>query len=214
MLDILAAFQTFANCSLLWVAGRFDGFSFVLAESMKKSRSGGGFTESLLIITGTMGAGKTAVLGEASDILTQRQIVHAAIDLDVLGLAYLPSAAVSDGVMYDNLRSLCENYAALGVKRFLVARAIEDNAQLRLCRDTIPASTTVVCRLIASIKAMQRRVQMRELGISQQEHIDRVAKLNAILDRAQLEDFAVTNEERPLTEVALEVLVRAGWIPS
>jgi len=53
-----------------------------------------------------MGAGKTAVLAESSDILAQRQIVHAAIDLDALGLAHLPSAARSDGVMYDNLRSI------------------------------------------------------------------------------------------------------------
>jgi hypothetical protein len=38
-----------------------------------------------------MGAGKSAVLGEASDILAQHCIVHAAIDMDALGLAYLPS---------------------------------------------------------------------------------------------------------------------------
>ena len=166
----------------------------------------------MLIITGTMGAGKTAVLGEASDILAQRQIVHAAIDLDALGLARLPSAVPSDGVMYENLRSICRNYAALGVRRFLVARAIENEAQLKLCRDIIPAANTVVCRLVASIEAMKRRVQMRDLGISQREYVARVAKLNVILDRAQLEDFAVTNEDRPLTEVAIEVLVRAGWI--
>lgn len=159
-----------------------------------------------------MGAGKTAVLGEASDILAQRQIVHAAIDLDGLGLAHLPSAAPSDGVMHDNLRSLCSNYAALGVQRFLLARAIEDDAQLRLCREVIPATNTVVCRLSASIETMKYRVLMRDVGISQREYVARVAKLNAILDRAQLEDFAVTNEDRPLTEVATEVLVRAGWI--
>ena len=40
-------------------------------------------TEALLIITGTMGAGKTTVLAEASDILTLRHVVHAAIDLDM-----------------------------------------------------------------------------------------------------------------------------------
>jgi hypothetical protein len=166
----------------------------------------------LLIITGTMGAGKTAVLGEASDILAQRQIVHAAIDLDALGLAHLPSAAPSDGVMYANLRSTCRNYAALGVRRFLVARAIEGDAQLRLCREIIPAANTVVCRLTASIDAMKRRVQMRDLGILQREYVARVTKLNAILDRAQFEDFAVANEDRPLTEVAIEVLAHAGWI--
>lgn len=159
-----------------------------------------------------MGAGKTAVLGEASDILAHRQIVHAAIDLDALGLAHLPAAAFSDSVMYDNLRSICGNFAALGVQRFLVARAIEDEAQLKLCREIIPAANTVVCRLVASIEAMKRRVRMRELGISQREYVARVAKLNAILDRARLEDFAVRNEDRPLTEVAIAVLVQAGWI--
>jgi len=169
-------------------------------------------TKSLLIITGTMGAGKTAVLGEASDILAQRQIAHAAIDLDALGVAHLPSAAFSDGVMYDNLRSICRNYTALGVQRFLLARAIEDDAQLRLCRDIIPAANTVVCRLTASIETMERRVQMRDSGISGREYVARVTKLNVVLDRAQLEDFAVTNEDRSLTEVALEMLVRAGWI--
>jgi hypothetical protein len=50
------------------------------------------------------------------------------------------------------------------------------------------------------------------LGISQRKFVARVAKLNAILDRAQLADFVVTNEDCPLTEVAIEVLVRAGWI--
>jgi hypothetical protein len=179
---------------------------------MKRSKNDGGLTESLLIITGTMGAGKTAVLGEASDILAQRKIVHAAIDLDALGLAHLPSAAPSDGLMYNNLRSICRNYAALGVQRFLVARAVEDSAQLKLCRDIIPAGNSVVCRLTASMETMKRRVQLRDLGVSQREYVDRVAKLDVILDRARLEDFAVTNENRSLTDVALEMLVKAGWI--
>jgi hypothetical protein len=180
---------------------------------MKGSKGDRGLTKSLLVITGTMGAGKTAVLGEASDILARRQIVHAAIDLDALGLAHLPSAA-NNGAMYDNLRSICSNYAALGVQRFLLARAIEDRAQLELCRNIIPAANTVVCRLTASIEAMKRRVKMRDLGILQREYIARVAKLSVILDRARLEDFAVTNENRSLTDVALEMLVKAEWISS
>jgi hypothetical protein len=174
--------------------------------------SDGELTESLLIITGTMGAGKTAVLGEASDILALRQIIHAAIDLDALGVAHLPSATRSDGVMYDNLRSIYGNYAALGVQRFLVARAIEDGAQLELCRATIPAANVVVCRLTASIEAMKRRVETRDLGMMQHEYVARVAKLNLILDRARLENFAVINEQRSLSDVAYEMLVKAGWI--
>ncbi len=164
------------------------------------------------MITGTMGAGKTAVMGEASDLLAQRQIVHAAIDLDALGLAYLPSAAPSDAVMYDNLRAVSRNYAALGVERFLVARAIEDDAQLRVCREIIPAANTVVCRLTASLETMKRRVEMRDSGVLQGEYVARVAALNAILDRVRLEDFVVSNEDRDVADVALEMLVRAGWI--
>ena len=59
---------------------------------------------------------------------------------------------------------------------------------------------------------MKRRVQLRDLGVSQREYVDRVAKLDVILDRARLEDFAVTNENRSLTDVALEMLVKARWI--
>jgi hypothetical protein len=182
------------------------------AEKHGMIKNPGGLTESLLIITGSMGAGKTSVLGEASDILALRHIAHAAIDLDALGLTHLPSASGNDGVMYRNLQSVCENYASLGVKRLLLARAVENHAELELCRSAVSAKGVVVCRLTASIETMQRRVKMRELGLSQREYVARVAKLNDILDRAQLHDFAISNENRPLSEVGYEMLLKAGWI--
>lgn len=159
-----------------------------------------------------MGAGKTTVLGEVSDLLALRDITHAAIDLDALGLAYLPSTASNDSVMYRNLQSICKNYASVGVTRFLMARAIEDRAELELCRSAVSASNTVVCRLAADIETMQQRVKMRESGVSQREYVARVANLNLTLDAAQLEDFIVTNEGRSVTEVAQEMLVKAEWI--
>jgi hypothetical protein len=141
-----------------------------------------------------------------------RHIAHAAIDLDALGIAYLPSASGNDGVMYRNLQSVCENYASFGVRKLLLARAVENHAELELCRSAVSAKSVVVCRLTASIETMQRRVKMRELGLSQREYIARVTKLNDILDRARLEDFAISNENRPLSEVAHEMLLKAGWI--
>ena len=166
----------------------------------------------MLIITGSMGAGKTSVLAEASDTLALRHIVHAAIDLDALGLAHLPFSAGNDGAMYRNLESVCKNYAALGVTRILLARAMEDRAELELCRTAVTAATTTVCRLTAGIHTMQQRVKMRESGVMQREYVDRVAILDAVLDRAQLEDFAVINENRSLSKVAQEMLRKAGWI--
>ena len=59
---------------------------------------------------------------------------------------------------------------------------------------------------------MERRVKERESGVTQREYVARVAKLNAILDRARLEDFSMSSENRSITEVAHVMLVRAGWI--
>jgi len=166
----------------------------------------------LLIITGSMGAGKTSVLAEASDILALRHIVHAAVDLHALGLAHLPSAAANDGAMYRNLEAVCRNYAALGVTRLLLARAMEDRAELELCRSVVAAANTQVCRLTAGMDTMQQRVKMRESGVLQVQFVDRVVTLDAILDRARLEDFLVINEDRPINNVAKEMLIKAGWI--
>jgi hypothetical protein len=184
------------------------------SETIAASICDGGVMNSLLVITGGMGAGKTSVLSEASDLLVAHNIAHAAIDLDALGLSFLPSAAAPDCIMFSNLRSVCENYAALGMTRFLVARAIEDHAQLEICRGAVSATNMTVCRLVVSIETMQLRIRMRESGIAQRELFARVAKLNAILDHAQVEDFIVTNEDRLLTDVAREMLVKSEWISS
>ena len=98
---------------------------------MKKAKGEGMDRESVLIITGSMGAGKSTVLGEASDLLSGRGIVHAAIDMDALGLGCLPFGTLTDDAMFSNLRSVRHNYAALGVRRFLLARALESQMQLQ-----------------------------------------------------------------------------------
>ncbi len=168
--------------------------------------------QSLLIITGSMGSGKTAVLGEASDLLALRGISHAAIDLDKLGMARLPVDATNSDVMYRNLETVWRNYMTLGVDRLLLARAIESHADFERCLAAVAAKEVVVCRLMASIETMQQRVGLRELGVCRSQYIDRVITLNSALDRALLENFVITNEGRSLTEVAKEVLERSGWL--
>jgi hypothetical protein len=167
---------------------------------------------SLLVITGTMGAGKSAVLAEASDLLAMRNIVHAAIDLDALGLAHLSPPAVNDDAMYANLQSVCGNYASLGVRRFMVARAVESQVQLERGRRACNAESVSVCRLTASSHTLRERVRSRETGVLQEKFMARVDELDAILNRSRLEGFTVINEGRSVTAVAHEVLVRAGWI--
>ena len=159
-----------------------------------------------------MGSGKTTVLSEASDLLTARNIPHASIDVDALGTAHLPSTLQHRHLMYKNLQSVWENYAHAGVTRLLLARAIEDRAELEQCRNAVSGAEIVICRLTANLQTMQDRVQTREIGTLQNTFIARVAELNSILDRAHLEDFSISNENRSFTEVANEMLVRAAWL--
>jgi hypothetical protein len=180
----------------------------------------------VLVITGSMGAGKTTLMVEASDLLTGQGVRHAAIDLDALGIALLPprpataederSEAGMSGalerVMYLNLRDVWANYRAAGVNRLLLARAVE-HGELPLLKQTIGDAHIAICRIRAPLATMEARVRLRERGIFQDTFVRRVAELDGLLDRAALEDFAVTNDgNRSITEVASEILQRAGWI--
>lgn len=166
----------------------------------------------MLIISGSMGAGKTAVLAEASDILAAKAQPHAAIDLDTLGVAHLPAGTGDDDLMYRNLACVWSNYAAAGLRALLLAGAIEDRRELQRCLEAIPGAEIVVCRLTAAIDTMQQRVRMRETGMLGDQFVKRVAELEVTLDHARLESFSVRNDERGVTEVAHEVLARAGWL--
>ena len=46
----------------------------------------------------------------------------------------------------------------------------------------------------------------------QEQFVARVAVLEALLDAAGLDDFAVENDDRSVTDVARAILGRAGWL--
>src|SRR5262245_9478455 len=109
----------------------------------------------LLVITGSMGAGKTTVMAEASDLLTARGITHAAVDLDALSLAFRPDRSSTTDLAGANLRSVWQNYAAAGIDRLLLAAAVESADQLQQFRTILSATAVVVCRLTAPLATMQ-----------------------------------------------------------
>jgi hypothetical protein len=65
---------------------------------------------------------------------------------------------------------------------------------------------------MADLKTMQGRIQIREPGMLQTTFVTRVARLDALLDQAGVEDFSIENSGRSVTDVARDVLVRAGWL--
>jgi hypothetical protein len=165
----------------------------------------------VLVISGGMGSGKTSVLVEASDLLRAADVPHAAIDFDMLAFGHWPSSAPDD-VAYRNLGAVWNTFAATGVERLLISEAVDSANTLDHVRASIPSATVMVCRLRASIHTMRERVWQREFGMLQQQFVDRVEEVEAAIDAAGLEDFSVSNDGRSITDVAREVLERAGWL--
>ena len=165
----------------------------------------------VLVISGSMGSGKTAILGEASDLLTANDVLHAAIDLDAISLQLLPDQ-LSRNVHVRNIADIHKNCSDAGITRFLVAVAIEDADVLADLKAAFGVDEIVVCRLTASVETMAARLRIREPGIRQEEFVERSRQLDVALDKAALEDFTLPNDDRNVTEVAEELLRRAGWI--
>jgi hypothetical protein len=165
----------------------------------------------VLIISGSMGSGKTTVLGEASDLLAAADVCHAAVDLDALGIVHAPSGGSGD-IEFCNLATVWRNFAAAGVDRLIVACALESAATLDGIRGAVPGAEVVICRLRAAVTTMEERVARRDPGILRDMYVARVAELEAALDRVRLEDFTLANDEVSITTVAQEMLSRAGWL--
>ena len=164
----------------------------------------------VLVISGSMGSGKTTVMAEASDLLAAAGIVHAAIDLDALSLGHFSALPVD--LLERNLASLWQNYDSAGITRLLIAEALDSSGKRDQIVRVIPQARVVVCRLRARIETMEARVRQREPGMLQPELVARVGALEASLDSTRIADFEVDNDGRSLTAVARELLRLAGWL--
>lgn len=167
----------------------------------------------LLVISGSMGSGKTTVLAEVSDLLEEADVAHAALDMDELARIHPQPVEQGDQLTFTSLAALWPIYAAAGAERLVVAWALEDRHELQLYRDAVPGAEPVVCQLEAPIKTMQERVRIREPGMLQAQLVANAAALTERLRLAHTEDFKVdSGEQRSVTDVAREVLSRAGWL--
>jgi hypothetical protein len=165
----------------------------------------------VLVISGSMGSGKTTVLAEATDLLMSADVAHAAIDLDFLLIAHAPRGVPHD-LKFRNLAAVWTNYSAAGIQNLLLCEPIDSVETRERLRQTIPCNELIVCRLRAPLATMQERIRRRETGVFQDKYVERVAALERELDAGTVEDFSVENDGRPVTEVARELLVRAGWL--
>jgi ribosomal protein S18 acetylase RimI-like enzyme len=168
----------------------------------------------VLVLTGTICAGKSRIAGAIYTLLRDREVPHARIDGDELCQTWPtpPGDPAEDGLAFANLAAIVPNLAERGLSSVVLARVVEKPGDRERYQGVFPGATITVVRVTASEATRQARVLQREpTGYWQDWGLARTVELEEHLDRLAAEDFRVENDGRPTPEVAAEVLDRAGW---
>lgn len=172
----------------------------------------------VLIINGTIGAGKTAVAGAVATLLEDRGVRFGYIDADYLCQAE-PSPAddrYNQGLLFANLTAVAPQYRVRGYGCMVIARVVEDDADRgRHARAFTsvagPAEVTIV-RVTASEETRRARLLEREPeGRWQEWALARTVDLEDSLDAADVDDAVVDNDGRTPSQTAEELLDTIGW---
>jgi adenylylsulfate kinase-like enzyme len=166
-----------------------------------------------LLLSGTVGSGKTVVAIEIGHILEQQGKPAAVVDLDWLGWLHLRSSAITaDQLIARNLAAIWPNLRDAGMRYAVLARAMLGRDAKEALQAAAPGANLVVVRLTASPQTIELRLRRRDTGRELEEHLREGESMSQAMDRTRLEDTSVATDDRTPTEVAQEVLERVGWI--
>lgn len=171
-------------------------------------------TVDAVVITGTIGAGKTTLAEAISEELHERGMRHALIDLDWLGQVY-PTPEGHDPYAYDlalqNLKEVWPKFQAVGAERAVVAGTLLNQDH----RDRLSRALSLpmcVVLLEAPLEELEDRIRNRNHGRLLEDFLARTPQVAAEIRAAGIHDFKINNHDKSPQEVAREVLRRLGWI--
>jgi adenylylsulfate kinase-like enzyme len=162
-----------------------------------------------VLITGTFGTGKTSLIEELAEVLEDRGIRYAAIDLDWLAW-FDPGGGDHDAalpVMLRNVDDVVGNYYAAGVRTYVVARTMETQEQIRDLQAALGMPLTSV-ELTVPLEEIERRLGS---AITSGRAVD-LAGARAWMAEARTSgcDMTISND-RPIREVAIELFTALDW---
>ena len=170
-----------------------------------------------VLLSGTVGAGKTTTAHALSDLERELGRRHAVIDLDQVRLLVPspPDDPFQHEVELANLRDLARNYRSAGARRLILAGVVEDAAEIPRYRDALGGSGLLLCRLTVDADVARERLLRRHLDEPDALawHLDRAVELATLLDEMSFEDVRIDTSERSPADVAAQVRRSVGWAP-
>ena len=163
-----------------------------------------------VVITGTVGVGKTTVMGAISEVLEGQGIRDAAIDQDALRCVHPQPDGDRFGSRLGlrNLAAIWPNLREVGLGCVLVADVVEDPNQSAQYEEAMPGTTATVVRLVVPMPLILKRLEGRETGESLAWSQHRAPELHGIQERAGVGDVVIHVGERSPAEVSEEILQR------
>jgi len=172
----------------------------------------------VLVVSGTMGAGKSAVASAIGDLLGERGARYAWIDADALCQAGPVDAddPYNQRLLFDALGGAAPAFRSRGLGQVVVARVVEDPADRdrysRAFRSDGGAAEVTIVRVTASEAVRFARLDAREPeGPWRDFARARTVELEDALVANDLDDFVFDNDGRAAAETAAAVVGTLGW---
>ena len=167
-----------------------------------------------VLLTGTVGAGKTTTAHALSALELAHGRRHAVVDLDEIHLLRPPPPhdRFAHEVELANLRDLARNFRAAGATRLVLAGVVEDAREVPRYAAALDGRL-LLCRLSVDPVLVRDRLLSRHRDDPDllAWHLDRTVELTGILDADPFEDLRVDTTDRTPEDVACEVARAAGW---
>lgn len=167
-----------------------------------------------MLLTGTIGAGKTTIAEAISERLHAAGSRHALMDLDWLAQLY-PAPEANDPyntrLAARNLAAVWPNFSEAGARYAVLAATVESREQLQSIRSALPGVDLTVALVVADPEVVRHRILKRNRGPLQQDFLARTDALARTIEAAHLHSFVVNNSDDPPGDVATRVLEQLGW---
>ena len=169
-----------------------------------------------VVITGTIGAGKTTSAEALSELMHARRVRHALIEVDWLGQVYPADAGDVPPYNFDlsmaNLAAIWPNFVAKGIRYAIVTMTLENQQQLDALRVAMPGCDLTVALATASPTTIATRITARDHGRLRDDFLTRTEALAATIEQAGLHSLTFSTDDRPRDEMAKDLCERLGWL--